>query len=155
MKEFLSQKGVDYKELDVAHDPAAAAEMVRVSNQRGVPVTVINGTVVVGFDRRRLEQLLGQAERPRLGAAVADAASMPDKVTGGVREGAYIGQVRAGSLAAQAGLHTGDIITMVGGHTIRSAFDLEYVLERLAVGQMVAIRFLRANQEQETRIRFQ
>lgn len=155
MKEFLSQKGVEYKELDVAHDPAAASEMVRVSNQRGVPVTVINGTVVVGFDRHRIEQLLGQAERPRLGAVVADASSMPAQATGGVREGAYIGQIRAGSLAAQAGLHSGDIITMIGGHAIRSAFDLEYVIDRLAVGQMVTIRFTRVNLEQETRIRFQ
>lgn len=154
MKEFLSQKGVQFTERDVSHDPAASAEMVRVSSQRGVPVTVIDGTVVVGFDRRRIEQLIGQAQRPRLGAAIADAASIPAQRTGGTRVGAYIGKVRPGSLAAQAGLQTGDIITSFGGHTIKSAFDLEYVIDRSQPGQVINIRYSRLNQELETRIRF-
>jgi len=44
----------------VAEDPAAAAEMINASGQRGVPVIVIDGNVVVGFDRKRLGELLTQ-----------------------------------------------------------------------------------------------
>ncbi|MGD1995965.1 MAG: glutaredoxin family protein [Anaerolineae bacterium] len=57
MKEFLSQRGVPFVERDVAQDEAALAEL----EQLGVfttPVTVIDGEVVVGFDRVRLDALL-------------------------------------------------------------------------------------------------
>jgi glutaredoxin len=57
VKEFLSQRGVPFVERDVAQDEAALAEL----EQLGVfttPVTVIDGEVVVGFDRVRLDALL-------------------------------------------------------------------------------------------------
>ena len=58
MKEFLSQRGIEFTERDVAQDESALAEL----EQLGVfttPVTVIAGQVVVGFDRLQLERLLG------------------------------------------------------------------------------------------------
>ncbi len=51
MKEFLSQKGVSFDERDVSRDPSCAQELVDSTGQMGVPVTIINGQVVVGFDR--------------------------------------------------------------------------------------------------------
>lgn len=57
MKEFLSQKGVAFEERDVAQDEATLTEL----EQLGVfttPVTVIDGEVVIGFDRERLNALL-------------------------------------------------------------------------------------------------
>ena len=57
MKEFLSQKGVAFVERDVAQDEAALSEL----EQLGVfttPVTTIDGEVVIGFDRERLNALL-------------------------------------------------------------------------------------------------
>jgi len=154
VKEFLSQRGIQYTEHDVSQDAAAASEMVRISGQRGVPVITVDGTVVIGFDRRHLEQLIGQAQRPQLGAAVADAASMMANVKSGITEGAYVGRVRAGSLAAQAGLQVGDIITSIGGHTVRTAFDLESIIARIKPGQVVTVRFRRMNQEQSVNIKF-
>lgn len=41
-------------------DPGALAELERLG-YRATPVTVIDGEVVVGFDRGRLERLLGLA----------------------------------------------------------------------------------------------
>lgn len=155
MKEFLSQQKIEYKEHDVSHDAAAAAEMVRLTNQRGVPVTVIDGTAVVGFDRRRLEQLIGQAQRPHLGAAVIDAATMALRGESSIREGAYVGRVRPGSPASQAGLQTSDIIISIAGRSIHSAFDLEDLISRLQPGQTVAMRFRRANQEIDTKVRLE
>jgi len=36
-----------------------AAEMVQKSGQRGVPVLDINGSIVVGFDQSKINELLG------------------------------------------------------------------------------------------------
>ena len=57
MKEFLSQRNVPFVERDIAEDETALAEL----EQLGVmttPVTLIDGEVVVGFDRERLNALL-------------------------------------------------------------------------------------------------
>ena len=58
MKEFLSQKGVPFTERDLVQDPQAIEELARLGYLT-TPVIVVDGEVVVGFDRRRLEQLLG------------------------------------------------------------------------------------------------
>jgi S1-C subfamily serine protease len=154
VKEFLSQQKIAFKEFDVSRDTAAAAEMVRLTNQRGVPVTVIDGTAVVGFNRNRLEQLIGQAKRPHLGAAVIDAATMALRGIVSVQEGAYVGRVHPGSPAAQAGLQTSDIIIAIAGRSVRTAFDLEDYIARMQPGQIISVRYRRANQDFETNVRF-
>jgi len=58
VKEFLSQKKVDYKDFDVASDTAARQEMAAKTGSMSVPTLIINGTTVVGFDRNKIEQLL-------------------------------------------------------------------------------------------------
>jgi glutaredoxin len=61
VKEFLSQKGIEFTERDVAEDESALAEV----EQLGVfttPVTTIDGEVVIGFDRDRLSALLFEEE---------------------------------------------------------------------------------------------
>ena len=59
LKRYLQQKGVRYVEKDVSRDTAAAAEMVAKSRQNGVPVTIINGRAVVGFNKNAINRLLG------------------------------------------------------------------------------------------------
>lgn len=58
-KNYLRERGVPFKEVDVSRDPAAARDMVRRSGQSGVPVLDIGGKIVVGFDRPKIDQLLG------------------------------------------------------------------------------------------------
>ena len=58
VKEYLSQKGIPFVERDVVRDPEALEELSRLGYMT-TPVTVIDGQVVVGFDRKRLEVLLG------------------------------------------------------------------------------------------------
>jgi len=60
-KRFLAERGVDFREVDVSADDAAASEIVRRTGQFGVPVIDVGGTLVVGFNRARLEQLLQTA----------------------------------------------------------------------------------------------
>jgi len=44
--------------VDVSRDASAAREMVAKSGQMGVPQAWIDGQVVVGFDRARVDSLL-------------------------------------------------------------------------------------------------
>lgn len=59
VKRYLQARGIPYTEIDVSADYNAAMEMVRKSGQTGVPVVEIDGEIVVGFDRERIDQLLG------------------------------------------------------------------------------------------------
>lgn len=136
----------------MGRDPAAAAEMVRLSGQRGVPVTVINGQPVVGFDRARLDHLLAQTREPRLGAAVADAADMVAKGRCSVASGAYIGKVTPGSAAARAGLQPGDVIVSFAGQGVANTPALERILATLRPGQPVPLTFFRGGETRQSTI---
>ncbi|NCB09153.1 MAG: NrdH-redoxin [Bacteroidia bacterium] len=59
LKRHLDVHGIRYREINVAADQKAAEEMVRKSGQQGVPQTDINGQMIVGFDRVRINTLLG------------------------------------------------------------------------------------------------
>ncbi len=58
VKEFLSQKGVNFTERDVLKDENAVNELKKMGVMT-TPVTTIDGEMVVGFDQQKLEQLLG------------------------------------------------------------------------------------------------
>lgn len=58
-KGYLRQQGIKFRDVDVSRDQAAARDMVRRSGQQGVPVIDIGGKIVVGFDRPKIDQLLG------------------------------------------------------------------------------------------------
>ena len=58
-KEFLSSRGVAYRDVNVAEDLEGREELIRRTGQLAVPVTVIDDEVVVGFNRPRLTELLG------------------------------------------------------------------------------------------------
>jgi len=57
-KKYLDSKNVPYEYIDVSTDRAAANEMVRKSGQRGVPVLDINGNIVIGFDKDKIDSLI-------------------------------------------------------------------------------------------------
>jgi len=57
-KEFFKAHDVKYEEINVEKDAKAAEEMIEKSGQMGVPVIDIDGKIIVGFDRRALEQAL-------------------------------------------------------------------------------------------------
>ena len=139
VKEFLSQKGVEFEERDVSLNRAYARELVESTGQMGVPVTIIDGQAVIGFDRGRLEQILSQAQRPSFGAAVADAAGR----TAGAGSGALIGRVRPGSPAERMGLAAGDIIVELNTQVIKGADDLQNALARLGQGSRISVVFIR------------
>ncbi len=58
LKGYLRSNKVDFEDIDVSSDYEGAMEMIKLSGQRGVPVADISGNIVVGFDQRRIGQLL-------------------------------------------------------------------------------------------------
>lgn len=65
---YLRQRGVAFEERDVETDPSAQAEMQQKAHTvgmspRGVPVIDFRGTILLGFDKQRLAQLI---DRPTI-----------------------------------------------------------------------------------------
>jgi glutaredoxin-like YruB-family protein len=59
LKEYLAEKGFAYEDVNVAQDVLARKEMIEKSGQMGVPVSDIDGKIVVGFAKDRVNELLG------------------------------------------------------------------------------------------------
>jgi glutaredoxin-like YruB-family protein len=59
VKNYLKEKNILFENIDVSVDEAGLAEMIRVSGQMGVPVILIDGDVVVGFDQEKINKKLG------------------------------------------------------------------------------------------------
>ncbi len=57
-KDYMDKKGIKYTDKDVEHDANALKESVEKSGQRGIPVIDIDGTVIVGFDRPKIDAAL-------------------------------------------------------------------------------------------------
>lgn len=125
--------------------------MIKVSGQMGVPVTVIDGQVVVGFDRGRLQALLAGG-KIHFGLKVADADRIAQRQGVIPVFGAVIGEVAPGLPGEKAGLQRGDIITEISGRRISNAADLEQVLGGLRSGSIVTILFLRGAETRKSEI---
>lgn len=57
-KAFLLEHKIDFVDVDVMADQDKAREMIQKSGQMGVPVVDIDGQIVIGFDRKKLKELL-------------------------------------------------------------------------------------------------
>ncbi len=64
-KEYFAQNNVSYEEFNVASDTERRKEMMEKSGQLGVPVILIDSDVVIGFNRPKLQRLLGIGEAPQ------------------------------------------------------------------------------------------
>ena len=148
-KRFLTERGIRFIDYDVSRDSKAAEEMVRVSGQMGVPVIVVDGEVIVGFNRPRLEELLVASNRSKyisFGLSVADAGKITPKPGAMKALGAFVGKVAPSSLGERAGLQPGDVITKLNGREIRSIDDLGDALSELVEGARVVIDILRGSE---------
>ncbi len=58
-KRYFREKRIRFKEIDVTKDPKAAQDMKRRTGQMGVPVILINNRPIVGFDKPKINQMLG------------------------------------------------------------------------------------------------
>lgn len=59
LKKYFDDHNIKYRDIDVSKDTNAAEDMVKKSGQQGVPQTDINGQMIVGFDKPKINNLLG------------------------------------------------------------------------------------------------
>jgi glutaredoxin 3 len=58
LKKYLKEKSIPYEEVDVSQNEEAQKEMIEKSNQMGVPVVDIDGEVIIGFDKEKIDKIL-------------------------------------------------------------------------------------------------
>jgi glutaredoxin-like YruB-family protein len=162
-KAYLRQNNVPFVDKDVAKDYDAALEMIRISGQQGVPVTVADGDVILGFDQAKFAKLAARyaaPKRPPLGILAADAEEYltkhPDKA-GKLppdTKGVYVGKIRPSTVAARGGLESGDVITSFAGKRVRNMATLDQMVEALKPGDKATAKFLRDGESQSVVLQF-
>ena len=58
-KDLFQKNNIQYEEYDVLKDEKKRDEMITRTGQMGVPVIDIDGHLMVGFDERKIKELLG------------------------------------------------------------------------------------------------
>jgi len=58
LKEYLKKNGIDFEEIDVSKDEKQLQKMIKDSGQMGVPIVDIDGEIITGFDKAKIDKLL-------------------------------------------------------------------------------------------------
>lgn len=58
IKKLLDTENVTYQEIDVSENTEALEHMKKISGQMGVPVTVIDAEVIIGFNKKKIKKSL-------------------------------------------------------------------------------------------------
>lgn len=58
LKEYLKKNNIAFEDIDVSKDESALNEMIEKSGQMSVPVIDINGEFIIGFDKKKINELL-------------------------------------------------------------------------------------------------
>ncbi len=56
-RRYLVESGVEFTEIDISLDRAARREMVLMTAQRGVPVLLVDGKTLVGWNEAEFERM--------------------------------------------------------------------------------------------------
>ena len=62
VKDYLKSKNIPFEVLDVDSNPKYAEDCIRKSGQSGIPVLDIDGQIVVGFNVKKINELVGIEE---------------------------------------------------------------------------------------------
>jgi glutaredoxin 3 len=58
LKEYLKKNGKAFEDIDISKDEKQLQDMIKISGQMGVPVLDIDGEVVAGFDKAKIDKIL-------------------------------------------------------------------------------------------------
>ncbi|OGZ79422.1 MAG: NrdH-redoxin [Candidatus Staskawiczbacteria bacterium RIFOXYD2_FULL_37_9] len=58
LKGYLKKNLIDFEDIDVSKDEKQLQKMIKDSGQMGVPVLDIDGEIVIGFDKVKVDGLL-------------------------------------------------------------------------------------------------
>ncbi len=59
LKDWLTSNKIDFTDYDLSADEKKRDEVIEKTNQMGVPVVEVDEEIIIGFDRKRLAELLG------------------------------------------------------------------------------------------------
>jgi len=127
VKAFLDRQRVAYENIDVGADPGKAEEMVKLSGQFAVPVTVVGDEVIVGYDARRLNELFGSEKRGDVYDVI---------IIGGGPAG-----LTAGMYVARKNLRGILLTENIGGQATESWAIENYMGYRMVTGQELITKF--------------
>jgi len=54
----LLKNGKEFEDIDVSKDEKQLQDMIKSSGQMGVPVVDIDGQIITGFDKAKIDKLL-------------------------------------------------------------------------------------------------
>jgi glutaredoxin-like YruB-family protein len=58
-KNYFKSLGIPFEDVDVSRDQREAERMVQKTHQYGVPVIELGNQIVIGFDRNKIDRILG------------------------------------------------------------------------------------------------
>ncbi len=58
-KNYFKSLGISFEDVDVSKDQREAEKMVQKTHQYGVPVIELGNQIVIGFDRNKIDRILG------------------------------------------------------------------------------------------------
>ena len=62
VKDFLKEHNIEFEDINVQENHAAAKEMIEKSGQMGVPVMDIEGKIIIGFNKEEIIKALNIKE---------------------------------------------------------------------------------------------
>ena len=57
-KDYLKERGIDFEEIDVSKNEKAVQELIEKTGHLGVPILEIDGEIVIGFDKEKIDKIL-------------------------------------------------------------------------------------------------
>ena len=58
LKEYFKKNKIDFEDIDVSKDEKELQKMIKNSGQMGVPVVDIDGEIIIGFDKEKIDKML-------------------------------------------------------------------------------------------------
>lgn len=58
LKDFLAKKGFSFEDIDISKDDSARQLLVEKTGQMGVPVIAIGEDFIIGFEKKKICELL-------------------------------------------------------------------------------------------------
>jgi glutaredoxin len=63
--DFLKENKIEFEIRDVGEDPEYAKEVQEKSGQSGIPIILIDGEVIIGFNQPKIKEALGLGEEEK------------------------------------------------------------------------------------------
>lgn len=58
LKGYFKKNNIEFEDIDISKDEQQLQKMIKDSGQMGVPVVDIDGEIITGFDKQKIDKLL-------------------------------------------------------------------------------------------------